>query len=92
METQRDWAKTLRSLRENGNDFLLNAISNVPISFTHDTIIMHAPNESIAELVNRKKELFPENLKIRLPHHEQKIETMEQKLQKLFGERLEVKQ
>jgi hypothetical protein len=90
METKNLWARTLKALRDNGEDFVLGAIANLSVSFTHDTIILHA-NKSIAALIQKRRDMFPENLVIRMPTDEKPVETIEQKLFKLFGKKLEIK-
>jgi hypothetical protein len=88
-EVRAAWAEALKKLRETGEEFVLNAIANTPISFTRDSIIVHAQNESVMRVIETNRALFPPMLVVKLPKKtEETTENIEQRLAKLFGERI----
>jgi len=90
METRDLWASTLKRLRESTDDgarFLLALVSNIPVSFTHDQIILTAPNKSTADILEKNRTGFGvECLVIRLRPSTERTLTTEEKLKNFFGE------
>jgi len=88
METQTLWAKTLRTLREKNETVLVTAISNLPISFTADTITLTISNPAVRALVEKEKALLPDCLSIKNPRPHHAKMTLTEKMEKLFGDKL----
>jgi len=88
MDTQIAWAKTLRALRDKNEMVLVNAISNLPVTFTAENITLTVANPAVRALVEKEKSLLPQNLIIKNPRpHHTKL-TLAEKLEKLFGDKL----
>jgi len=89
MQTRDQWANILKDLRQTDQS-LLTAIENIPVSFTHDTIILTAPNKSVYDMLVKNNERLG-NAIIKIKSHEKDTMTIEQKLRPLFGDKLEIK-
>jgi hypothetical protein len=89
METQTQWADTLKNLRESGETVLISAISNLPVSFTHDTIFLTVQNPAVRSLIEKNFNQMPSNLILKGGKQTPKMAITE-KLQKLFGEKLNI--
>ena len=91
METREQWAAILKRLRETGEHVLIGVLSNLTVTFTHDTITIIAPNQGIFNMLVKYKDTIDcDTVFFRLKISEEKNLTIEQKLQYLFGEKLEV--
>ena len=96
METREIWAHVLKCLRENNEHVLLSALSNLAVIFTHDSITIIAANRSILDLLLKHKDVLnkyagkKELINIKLIKQDKKEMTLEQKLAKIFGDKLVV--
>ena len=93
METRTAWANYLKKLRTGNEPVLFNALSNIPVVFTHDTIKLTAPNQTTYDILNKYKDnfrdiKFPVIIETR-PHstHTQDIKII---LKNIFGDKLEI--
>jgi len=89
MQSQTTWANTLKSLRENNETLVLTAVSNLQTIFTHDTITLITPNQSIHDILKKHQDKLG-NVIIKLKKQETHELTTEQKLKNLFGEKLRI--
>ena len=89
METQTQWTRVLRSLREQRHA-LAPVVANLHVSFTNDAIILHAPNASIFQMLSKYKSTLPDNVQIQFAKRVHATKTVEQKLALLFGDKLEI--
>jgi len=92
MQTRELWICALKKLRETNEVVLLNAVSNVHTTFTHDTIIITAPNQTAFEIIKKHLNIlkqYTNNTAIEIKvKPEQKFSlTLEQKLEKIFGDK-----
>ena len=95
METREIWAHILKFLRENGENILLSAISNLQIIFTRETITIISPNSAVYDLLIKHQSIFDTyagksglvNIK-KVTKQEKPQMTLEQKLAKIFGDKL----
>ena len=93
METRDKWIKVLKTLRESGEVVLLNAVSNVQTTFTHDTITIITQNQTTYEILKKQKSLLekhvdPVHLVIKMKQtNTLGTLTIEQKLAKIFGDK-----
>ena len=90
METRDKWANTLKMLREREEHVLLSAVSNLSVSFTHDSIILTASNQSVFEILKDNKNLLPPETKIKRREKSERTKSVEQKLRDIFGNKLEI--
>ena len=88
MKSRDLWAATLKSLREKHEDMILGCITNLVVTFTESSIIIHATTPVIKTLLEKHKHLFPEITQIKLPEKKDVPQTIEQKLEKIFGDKL----
>ena len=79
----------LKRLREENEVIILSAVSNIQTIFTHDTITLITPNQSVFEILKKHQEKLSPAI-IKLKNQESKILTKEQKLKNLFGEKLKI--
>jgi hypothetical protein len=88
MQTQDQWAKTLKQLRDANETALFAAVSNLHVSFTNDAIILTPHNQTTFELLENSKHLLPACVQIK--HHKKSTSptNLEQKLFSLFGDKL----
>lgn len=84
------WTDTLRKLRLNGEDALLSAVANLPITFVGDEIHVQTPNPAIYNLIKKYPQYFSLDTKILPPKGGNLALTLEQKLEKIFGDKLVV--
>ena len=96
METREIWAKVLRVLREKNDQFLLAALSDLQIVFTHDSITITASNPGVFEILKKYQAALDSYagkeglIKIRLQQKTPAAKTVEQKLGEIFGDKLEI--
>jgi hypothetical protein len=93
MQTQDNYLKLLKLLRENGEEILLSAFSNITPTYTHDSIIITTNKRATFEILKKYQEKISEyaGLAITLTFKPLETrETTENKLEKLFGEKLVV--
>ena len=90
MQTREQWATTLKELREQEEHVLLGILSDIPVTFTHDTITIIAPNKSTFDILEKHRDALGAQVILKLKKHEEKILTTEQKLRNLFGDKLAV--
>ena len=91
METRELWAATLKTLREGGEHVLLGVLSNLTVTFTHDSVTILTPNMGVYDILAKYHTFFSsDKIKIKLKDTNSKL-TIEQKLLNLFGERCTIK-
>ena len=89
MQSRADWADTLKQLRQNGEVILLQAVSNLQTTFTHDTVTLIAPNKSVHDLLTKNREKLGGAI-IKLKQSETREITTEQKLKNMFGDKIKI--
>jgi hypothetical protein len=89
-ETTLLWAKTLKSIRESGDEVLLSLLSNITVTFTSDTIVLHAPNRGVFEMIEKNRDKLDPRIEIKIKSQDERDLTITKKLINLFGEKLEL--
>ena len=89
METRNTWAETLKRLRESGELVLLGVLGNLPVTFTHESITITAPNKGVYDMLFKNQKTLGD-VQIKLKSAEHRNLTVEQKLQHLLGDKLKI--
>lgn len=89
MQTKEQWATVLKNLRET-DPAVHSVVANIPVAFTHELIILNINNRAKMELVNEYRTKLPENIELRLIEKGNAPMTIEQKLEKLFGDKVKI--
>ena len=55
METRELWARILKTVRESGDPYCIGLLSNLNVSFTHDTITIKVKKEKENSLTTEQK-------------------------------------
>ena len=89
------WAQVLKRMRENKEDFLIGACSDLrDIKFTNDLIIINAQNQTVYSILKKHNSVLNkyaggDYIQILLEDNKNRQETI-RKLKSLFGEKLTV--
>ena len=90
LKTQEQWAAILKKLREDSEHVLLSALSNLQVAFTHEQIVITVNNPAVQGLLQNHQSKLPENVVFRKSVKTETKQSLEQKLTKIFGEKLKV--